>query len=226
MTRSASLCLSLLLISGAAGAQSPVAASQPSVSFNFVNPALDPAHYTITIHADGTGHYRSEPGTAAAPDAEGHPPLPFDQEIHVSAPLRTELFAEAKKAHRFAETCDTGKPNVAFTGRKTFSYKGPDGSGSCTFNYARDPQLQHLAGQMMAVSTTLQEGRKLRLLYLHDRLGLDAELETLTGEHASGGAIELQNIAPELRSIIGDDAVLERARNRAQSLLDSIPPGS
>ncbi|HLI03364.1 MAG TPA: hypothetical protein VKU93_03745, partial [Terracidiphilus sp.] len=46
--------------SGPAGPDAPV------ISVDFSNPALSPSHWTLSIHPDGSGHFRSEMGNAAA----------------------------------------------------------------------------------------------------------------------------------------------------------------
>ena len=193
------------------------------LSFGFENPALSPSNYTIELSEGGTGHYRSDPGTSQAPDAQGGMPQPFDQEIKVSAALRGQWFATARSHHFFAMACESTAHHVAFTGHKTVAYNGPDGKGACTYNYSQDAQLMKLAYSLAALSFTLEEGRKLRLEYLHDRLSLDAELETLAAAVQRGYAVELENIAPELKSIAGDPAVMQRARARATALLASAP---
>ena len=197
--------------------------SSASITFRFENPALDPAAYTIEIHEDGRGHYRSEPGTAAAPDAQGALPQAFEQAIEVRNPLLGQWFAVARSHRFFAIECESRQHHVAFTGRKTLSYLGADGKGACTYNYSQDSQLSRLADNLVALSFTLEEGRKLRLEYLHDRLGLDAELQSLSDAVARGSAVELENLAPELKSIAADPEVMDRARARAKTLLLASP---
>ncbi len=197
----------------------PVLAQVPqsTVTFTFDNPALQPAHYTLVIHQDGTGRYQSTPGSAAV---EGPlQPEPQDRAITVPDPLRTQLFALARKNRLFAAKCDSGQKNIAFTGNKTLAYAGPDGSGSCTFNYAKNGQIGQLADNLIAVATTLEEGRRLQLLLDHDKLGLNAEVETLAGEQASGRAQALGNIVPVLRAIAADPDVLNHTRARVETLL-------
>jgi hypothetical protein len=193
------------------------------MSFAFTNPALSPAAFRIEFDASGAGHYHSEPGSASPPDAQGVLPQTFDQQIEIRAPLREQLFALAHSRHFLAGECDSRQHKVAFTGNKTISYTGPEGQKSCTFNWSPDPQLTKVAGDFIAISQTLEEGRKLRLAYLHDRLSLDAELETLANSVKAGTALELENIAPELQAIASDGAVMKRAQMRATALLAGTP---
>lgn len=187
-----------------------------AVTFSFSNPGLQPPEYSLLIHADGAAHYRSvgsATGSAAGPEGSE-----FERELRVDDALRGRLFSLARKRHWFATACES-KHKVAFTGTKTLSYAGPEGQGSCTFNYADDAGLNGVAGDLISVATTLEEGRKLELLLAHDRLGLDAEVESLAGEQAGGRALDLENIAPVLQAIAADEAVLTHTRTRAAALL-------
>ncbi len=191
------------------------AAPAATVTFQYRNAALDPSAYTLAIHEDGTGRYQSKPGPAAGPDSAG-----LDREVTLGPPLRAQMFAAARHNRLFATECTAKASHVAYTGDKTFTYQGPEGSGSCTFNYARAAQLQALASSLIAVARTLEEGRKLEGLLAHDKLGLDAEVEELSAEQADDRALELGNIAPVLHAIAADEQVLHRTRTRAQTLVD------
>jgi hypothetical protein len=76
-----------------------------------------------------------------------------------------------------------------------------------------------LADDLIAVAFTLEIGRRLAVEHEHNRLSLDAELEELQDAAVAGRAQEIQNIAPQLEAIAGDEKVLERARSRARQLL-------
>jgi hypothetical protein len=206
-----------LLAASYAQASGPVS----TFTFKFENPQLQPASYILEIHEDGSGHYKSVPGVPA-PDSfstDGVAPQAIDREIKISDILRTKLFSTARSHHYFAIACEATKLHVAFTGKKTLTYSGPDGQGSCTYNYSQDEELNRLADEMEAVSFTLEEGQRIASQLQHSRLALDAELETLQDAAKNGRAVELENIAPQLQSVVDDEAVLERARRRAKMLL-------
>jgi hypothetical protein len=203
-------------------ANSPASAT---ISFQFENAQLQPASYSLEIHEDGSGHYKSAPGVPTpgagvdAGPADYITPQALNREIKVSEPLRSQLFAAARSHHFFAMECEATKLHVAFTGKKTLTYSGTDGRGSCTYNYSKDDQLNRLAEQMEAIAFTLEEGQRMALQHEHSRLALDAELETLQDAAKSGRALEIENIAPQLQSIAEDEEVLLRARRRARMLL-------
>jgi hypothetical protein len=69
------------------------------------------------------------------------------------------------------------------------------------------------------MAATLDEGSKLQREYEHGRLSLDSEMEILEQLAHDGRAIELENIAPILQTLVGDEAVLQRVQRRARALM-------
>lgn len=192
------------------------------ITFAFENPQLQPAAYTLEINEDGTGHFRSTPGPASSgvdTVADIIAPGPLDREIQIDEPLRSSLFSAARTHKFFAIACEPEHSKVAFTGKKTFSYSGPDGQGSCSYNYSQNQALNQLAEQMIAVANTLEIGRRLIIEHEHSRLALDGELELLQQAVKNGRALEIENIAPILQSIANDESVMLRARKRAAGLV-------
>ncbi len=115
----------------------------------------------------------------------------------------------------------TGAKNIAFQGTKTLEYEGPEGQGSCTYNWSKNAQIDKLTDQFEAIAVTLDEGSKLQRQYEHGRLSLDTELEFLDQMVHDGRAIEVENIAPILELLAGDEAVLQRVQRRARALLEA-----
>lgn len=206
-------CLATGLAQGQAASQAhPEATAQATVTFVFANPALQPPHYSLAMHEDGIARYHAEDGNATPPE--------FERELRIDDGLRTRLWAEARKEKFFTVPCESKHgAKLAFTGHKTMSYAGPEGQGSCTFNYAQNPQLEALGNDLIAVAATLEQGRRLESLLQHDKLGLDAEIENLEAESAGGRALDLRNIAPVLQAIASSDEVMTHTRSRAAALL-------
>jgi hypothetical protein len=205
-----------LFIAGMTFAQNPASpANRAHIQFTVENPRLEPAWYSLEIYEDGTGTYRA---TYTAADGDSAAP-PVDRAIRVRNPLLSHLFETARTHHFFALECQAAHSHVAFTGKKTLAYAGPDGAGSCTFNYARDQAVNEAANKLLAVAYTLEVGARLNREHRYDRLSLDAELEALRDVVRDQQALELENIAPELESIANDDAVMNRARKSARTLL-------
>jgi hypothetical protein len=191
---------------------------QPEIQIDFSDPALSPPQWTMILHPDGSGHFRSQPGKPPEGQQQIDTPA-LDRDVKLSSEFAANLFAAAEHHHWFNEGCESHL-KVAFQGWKTFTYTGPQGHGSCTFNYSKDKEIESLGDSLMAVSETILEGARLELLLQHDRLGLDAEMEFLAEAAGDCRAQQLCAIRGILERLAQDDSVLERVRKRARMLLD------
>lgn len=207
----------LALLAGAAPAQAP-AAIDPTFRIDFSDPAQSPAQWTLTLRPDGTGHFRSNPEKPEAGN-QGIATPAVDRDIRLSSDYTKHVFAVAQDQKWFNESCESHL-KVAFQGWKTLAYTGPDGQGSCTFNYSRDHEVEQLGDSLVAVAVTIFEGARLEVLLDHDRLGLDAEMEFLTEAASDGRAQQIGVIRGILERLAEDDSVLERVRKRARMLLE------
>ncbi len=198
---------------GATGAQ---------VGFAYENKQLQPAKYTFLIDESGAGHYHSQPGDPPPADTPSYQTMAEaqDRPVQLSKPVVQQVFSTARAHKFFAIQCEDGKDKVAFQGMKQLSYQGPDGSGSCTYNWSKSAAIEKLTTIFESIAFTLEEGRRLEVEHKHDRLALDGELGDLLSAVKDGRALELQSIQPVLQDIAEDEAVLERARMRAKKLLD------
>jgi hypothetical protein len=179
----------------------------------------------MTIHDDGSAVYEGE--EAPEPTRYGPPATlslkPFQSSVRVTPATASRIFALARKLNRFNAACASKAKNIASTGIKTLSYAGPDGAGSCTYNYSEDKNVQALTEIFEGIAETMDEGRKLDHLRRYDRLGLDSAMSFLAQEVSDGHALELGTIADSLRSIAADGELMERVRMRAKSLLALVP---
>lgn len=209
----------------AAPASLPVAATRPNVAFAFERPGLQVPKFQLTIHDDGSAIYEgaevepsSEHGTAAASTRH-----PFRSLVSISPDTSARIFALARKLDLFRTTCASKAKNIADTGTKILTYTGPDGSGSCTYNYTENKDVQALTETFQGIAETMDLGRKLDHLRRYDRLGLDSLMSSLAQEVSDGHALELGTIAASLRSIAADPELMERVRMRANKLLSLVP---
>jgi hypothetical protein len=216
----ATIALALSQAASSPSEDAQPAAGSPQIRFSFEHAQLDPATYTLVVKEDGSGHYESTPGPVSGAGTDGIASAPLQRDIVIRDPLLESIFRSARSHHYFATECEAPDSHVAFTGKKTLAYSGPDGRGECTFNWSRDQQLNQLADSLMAVAFTIHEGSRLAIEHVHSRLSLDAELEQLEDAVKDHRALEIENIAPELQSIAADSAVMNRARNRARALLN------
>lgn len=196
-------------------AQSPAG---PVFEADFTNPGLSPSHWTLTLSPDGSGHFRSERGNTPVTGLENMDVPGIDRDVHVSAEFAGRVFQAAHRHNLFNETCEN-HAKVAFTGWKKLSYTGPEGKGSCVFNYARDKDLEDLGDRLVAVAGTIVEGARLEALLQHDPLGLDREIEYLVQAAGDGRAQQIGVIRAILERLAGDEGVMERVRHRARILL-------
>ncbi len=200
----------------------PLLGEEPAaaqIRFTYENPKLQPQKYVLTFDENGNGHFVSEVGPAAPEGSPMASASPQDRPIHISKTLREEMFAAARKNKLFAIACDGHEKNIAFQGTKTLAYEGPEGKGSCQYNWSKKAEINKLGEQFQAVAATLDEGSKLERQYEHGRLSLDMELEFLTQMAQQGRATEIENIAPILEKLAKDEAILQRVQRRARALL-------
>lgn len=207
-----------------AAAFAPAARGQEGNSSNaeivadFSNPGLFTPHWTLTLHKDGSGHFRSERSQLQGSEAQGVDTPNVDRDVQLSAEFADRVFRTAEQHHWFNEACES-HIKVAFQGWKKLSYQGPEGRGSCTFNYSRDKEIQALGDQLMGVAETMLEGARLETLLQHDPLGLDKETEFMVEAAKDGRLRQIGVIRPMLEKLEGDPAVLDRVRRRVRVLL-------
>ena len=200
-------------------------AGQPHVSFTIDRAGVDVSHFVITVHPDGSGTYDAVAAPPTLSSRYGADPAnatsePIRLEIHLSAAGTAKVFAGARATNLFGIPCNSKARNIADTGHKTLTYAGPDGAGSCVYNYSENKTVVFLTDFFQSVGYTLDEGRRLEFRHRYDRLGLDQEMATLLAQSDAGHAPELATIAPTLESLVADGDLLERVRLRARKLLE------
>lgn len=231
--------ITLAALTACAAAQSSIspAAGRAEVSFRLERPGLPVPRYLLTVGEDGTGSYDGEDtnlgpvrtvyADAATPvpppPPPGHPGEPFHQPLTLTPATAHRIFALARTLKQFNVACASKAKNIADTGAKTLTYRGPAGAGSCTYNYSENKNVVQLTDLFYGIAETMDEGRRLDHLHRYDRLGLDAAIGLLAQEVTDGRAVELGSIAGTLRSIASDADVMQRVRVRASQLLSLLP---
>ena len=181
----------------------------PNVRFEYHFAESEHTHYIICVDSEGHGAF-----VERADDPQSLP-----TSFTVSAANRARIFSLAQTANYFDGNFDYTKSRIAFTGDKTFTYIGRDGSHSTKINWSEDKSITELLALFQGMATTLVAEPKLRRMLKYDRLGLNAQLGILERQAADGWAKELHIIANVLRDIINDRSVMDLARHRAQHLL-------
>jgi hypothetical protein len=208
-------------------AEAPTAGSaktQAEVSFQFDRTGLPVPRFTLRIRENGTGSYVADQAeiAATATSTRGQAAQHIDRPINLSKETVAKIFKEARAANYFNIECASKAKNIADTGKKTLSYTGADGSGSCVYNYSENKTISSLTDTILAIAYTIDEGRRLEFLHRYDRLGLDAEMISFAEEVQAGRALELGTISPTLAAIADDTAVIQRVRLRAQKMLEQV----
>ncbi len=197
--------------------------ADPAITAKFTNPALNPSEWDLTIHPDGSAHFHSQARQPASGDSPQIEVPGIDRDVRLSGDFAQRVFRIAGRHNWFNQGCESHM-KVAFQGWKMLSYSGPGGSGTCTFNYSKDKEIQNLGDDLLAVAQTILEGEKLEMLLLHDRLGLDQEIAFLSQAVEGGQAQQICAIRQILEKLAGDDQVLERVRKQARVLLARTEP--
>jgi hypothetical protein len=208
----------ILALASAAMALPLHSESGPVVRIDFSNPGLTPSRWTLEFHPDGTGHFHSWRGDAAAADLRFIEAPNVDRDVRVSARFAEHTFQVAQRHKLFNVGCESHM-KVAFQGLKKLSYSGPEGQGTCEFNYSKDNEIQALGDSLVAVATTILEGARLETLLQHDPLGLDKEIENVQEAAGDGRAQQICSIRDILERLSQDPEVMERVRKRAKALL-------
>ena len=208
-------------------AEPPAAASpkaQAEVSFKFDRIGLPVPHFVLQVREDGTGRYEADQSEVQATvnSMRGQAAQHIDRPINLSKGTVTKIFKETRAANYFNIECASKAKNIADTGKKTLSYKGTDGSGSCTYNYSEEKSIDALTNTFLAIAYTIDEGRRFEFLHRYDRLGLDAEMISFAQEAEAGRALELGTISSALAAIADDTAVIQRVRLKAQKMLQQV----
>lgn len=189
--------------------------ASPRITFTFDFPQSEPAHYVLSVTADGQARYESS--GKISPEAESSDPFVF--EFVMSPQTRTQVFDLAGRVHYFADDLDSHKKGLASTGTKTLAYENGTTTHQSTYNYSTKAPVQTLTALLQGVSSTLEFARRLDYYHRYQKLALDDELKTMESMSKNGGLAELQALAPILRQLAVDTTLINPVRARAQRML-------
>jgi hypothetical protein len=190
----------------------------PVFQIDFSNPGLSSSHWTMILHPDGSGHFSSQRKNAPVVTLQEMDAPDVDRDIQLSPEFAQRVFHTAQQHKWFGVECESHL-KVAFQGWKKISYSGPEGHGACEFNYSKDKEIQALGDSLVGVAGTILEGARLEMLLVHDRLGLDREMEYLLEASQDGRIQQVCAIRDILERLAEDEGVMERVRKRARILL-------
>jgi len=177
----------------------------------FERPGLPVPHWKIQFVPDGTGTYIGWPAKAGAAEVK--------REFHLSDTTRVQL-RSLLDASNGMKPCETHIRGLADMGKKSLRYAPVAGTdATCSFNYTENKPLHTAADMLLGIAFMIEEGQKLEQLHRFDRLGLDAEMQSLEKAVAGGQAVDPGIIADTLRSLVKDESLMNRVRSRAVKLL-------
>jgi len=200
--------------------------AEPTVTFTFDWPSVEPHRYIISVDSSGNAVYRSWTANSAAEQSSAGDP--YLLKFAVSAAARYRIFALAGQLDYFNGDFEYHKHPIAWTGDKTLAYADPNRQYATRYNWSESAGIGELTALFHGISATIECGRRLERLHRFDRLGLDEELKSLERLTAEHQAAELQLIAPILQQLAQDSAVLNIARQRARHILQmaGVPPAA
>jgi hypothetical protein len=148
-------------------ANTAAAKPQAEVSFHFERIGLPVPKFTLTVKEDGTGRYEADQAEmpATANSMRGQAAQHIDRPVVLTSGTVAKLFKDARSLNYFNLDCESKAKNVANSGKKTLSYSGPDGSGSCTYNYSENKTVETLTDRFQAIAYTMDEGRRFEFLH-------------------------------------------------------------
>jgi hypothetical protein len=216
MSRSFQIVYLLIVLSSTLLYSQPDAQISGVVTFVLDFPTSAPEHYSIRIQSDGPSRYQSSGRFSLDSDETDN----FDVDFTLGAETRQKVFDLAAKAGYFTKDVDSHHKGLAFTGKKTLTYKSAQHSGESTYNYSSVPAVQELTALLQSLSTTLEFGHRLQYDRQYQKLALDEELKRMEEMARNNGLIEIAAIQSILDQIIADQSVINVTRARAQRLLE------
>ncbi|WP_047487490.1 hypothetical protein [Terriglobus sp. TAA 43] len=186
------------------------AQSTYSVTMTYDREGLTVPHWKIIIPEQGDAHYTGKPTKGIDPGLIS---------FHMSATGREKLGWLLGQSNNL-QPCETRSKGIANMGQKDVTY-WPSGASEahCSFNYTDNKALGQSTDYLMALANTIQTGVELDRLHRYDRLGLDAVMHRFVADVKEHRAVEVVAIQPTLQRLVEDEALMDRVRANAQSLL-------
>jgi len=188
------------------------------VAFTLDFPTSQPEHYSIRIPYDGSAHYESAGRISSDSDETDS----FALEFPLTSATRQKIFELAAKAGYFRKDVDSHHKGLAFTGKKTLTYKDARRTGECTYNYSTLPAVEEITSLFQGLSATLEFGHRLQYDHHYQKLALDEELKHMEQMARDNQLIEVMAVRSILDQIIADSTVINVTRSRAERLLEQF----
>ena len=202
-------CTAALVLTAGLPARSQAVPARITFEYDF--PAETPVHYRIDLGETGEGKYQALGATDIAAS---------EISFHLPANVTEEWFAQARALHFFKGNFEA-KRKVAFTGHKTLSYAGPDGTGTAILNFTEDKRMTAMVDNFLGIGATLQVGQRFESDVRFHRMGLDADMVTYKESLKNHQASYPEIIAPILQQLVDNPEVMSHVQRDASSILHS-----
>ena len=188
----------------------------PKITFTLNWTSANPQFFKLEVDSTGRAAYSSQ---GSKDNSE-----PYSEKFTMGAADRQRIFDLARQAGYFNGNFDFSKHKVAQTGVKTLAYEDATRHYQTTYNWSQNPAISELNSIFMAISNTLESGRRLSYLMRFDKLGLEKELKGMEQAAAAGELRELAAIAPTLEQLASDASYMHIVQERARHLLKLANP--
>lgn len=192
------------------------ASSVPQVTFSKRFEGSVPLFYRVVLRENGQAEY-------SAQETANEPMQTI--RFNASPQITERVFALARKLNYFSRKLEA-KNKVSRMGIKTVAYDDATHHQTQTYNFTTNPDASALTDIFEKISETGEHASRLRQLLRYDHLGLVKELNGITRDWDQHELLEPQMLQPTLESIAANEALLDIARKRADSLLVAMrtPP--
>jgi len=206
--------LSLVASSYSASIIAQVSAPPAKLTYSRTFKGSNPEYLLITVDSKGSGTFEGRKLD------ETQSPRPFQ----LSPPTTERIFALAGQLHNFQSIDLDSHKKVANLGQKILTYQQGEDVNRVTFNYTENRMARELVDLFEAVGTVEEHIATLEFEMKYDPLALPQELLQIQIEFNNKALAEPQILLPTLEKIAHGPRFLHLAQERAQQLIDRIPP--
>jgi hypothetical protein len=206
--------LGLVASSYSASIFAQAAAAPAKLSYSRTFKGSSPEYLLITVDSKGSGTFEGRQLD------ETQSPRTFQ----LSPGTTERIFALAGQLNNFQSIELDSHKKVANLGQKTFTYQQGEDVNRVAFNYTENRMARELVDLFEAVGTVEEHIATLEFEMKYDPLALPQELLQIQIELNNKTLAEPAILLPTLEKIAHGSRFLHLAQDRAQQLIDRIPP--
>jgi hypothetical protein len=185
----------------------------PTVIFSSVRWNADPSYYSIAIDATGTATYQSTP---KGMEESG---TPYTIEFQVGDRTRRIAFNLAQRLNYFAADFGESRSTPNQNKVHTLAYRYENVNNQFTYSSSSDPDIEELTSVFEELSQTFEFGRRLNDLALHNRRGIQSQLQSMQEKADRHALRDLPALLPILRELASDAGLDPAVRKQASTLI-------